>query len=366
MSHKDIHYMARALVLAARGRFTTDPNPRVGCVLVRKDEIIAEGWHERAGQPHAEVNALQKVDNALGATAYVTLEPCSYTGRTGPCCEALIDSGVERVVVAMEDPNPLVSGQGIEKLRLAGIEVICGVLQRDAMALNRGFINRMRFGKPWVRSKLAMSLDGRTAMASGESRWITSDESRADVQILRAESSAILTGISTVLADDPSLTVRLEHDCEAPVRVVLDSQLRMPLTARMLSLPGETWVMTVNHNAEKITALQNAGAQVFVLPASDANRVDLSAAFACLAEQQINNILVEAGATLNGVLLDQEWVDEWIIYMAPCVLGDRARGLFHLPGVNAMADRKSFKIRQVRQIGSDIKIQLQPNDEFDY
>ncbi len=364
--NQDTQFMAKALVLAAQGRFTTDPNPRVGCVLVREHQILAEGWHERAGQAHAEVNALQKVENVRGATAYVTLEPCSHTGRTGPCCEALIAAGVQRVVVAMRDPNPLVSGQGIERLRQAGIEVVCGILQEDAMALNRGFVNRMLVGKPWVRSKLAMSLDGRTAMASGESRWITSAESRADVQILRAESSAILTGIATVLADDPSLNVRLEQEVTDPVRVVLDSQLRMPLTAKMLTLPGETWVMTANDDRQKIQALQDEGVNVFVLPASDHNRVDLSAVFACLAQQQINNVLVEAGATLNGALLEQRWVDEWIIYLAPCVLGDSARGLFQLPGMNAMADRKHLKIRQVRQIGVDLKIQLQPDDEFDY
>jgi len=226
---KDAVYMSRALMLARRGENTTDPNPRVGCVLVKQDAIIAEGWHRKAGLAHAEIDALSKVDDARGATAYGTLEPCSHVGKTGPCCDALISAGVERVVVAMQDPNPLVSGKGVQRMKDAGIQVDCGVLQADALALNRGFIKRMTTGLPWLRSKLAMSLDGRTAMASGESQWITSAESRLDVQRLRAESSVVLTGINTVLADDPSMNVRLDKEVIQPIRVILDSQLQMPL-----------------------------------------------------------------------------------------------------------------------------------------
>ena len=241
----DAFYMARAIQLAKRGRYTTDPNPRVGCVLVRDDVIIGEGWHVKAGLGHAEVEALKNVRDAQGATAYVTLEPCSHHGKTPPCCDALITAGIKRVVAAMQDPNPQVSGRGLENLKAAGIEVSCGVLQEDAIALNRGFIKRMTENRPFVRSKLAMSLDGRTAMASGESKWITSAEARADVHRLRAESSAILTGINTVLADDPALNARVDFDVVQPIRVVLDSGLSMPVTAQMAKLPGRSLVLTI-------------------------------------------------------------------------------------------------------------------------
>ena len=244
-ARQDAFYMARAIQLAKRGRYTTDPNPRVGCVLVRDDIIIGEGWHVKAGLGHAEVEALKNVLDAQGATAYVTLEPCSHHGKTPPCCDALITAGIKRVVAAMQDPNPRVSGRGLENLRAAGIEVSCGVLQEDAIALNRGFIKRMTENRPFVRSKLAMSLDGRTAMASGESKWITSTEARTDVHRLRAESSAILTGINTVLSDDPALNARVDFDVMQPIRVVLDSGLSMPVTAQMAKLPGRSLVLTM-------------------------------------------------------------------------------------------------------------------------
>jgi diaminohydroxyphosphoribosylaminopyrimidine deaminase/5-amino-6-(5-phosphoribosylamino)uracil reductase len=243
---QDTFYMARAIQLAKNGRYTTDPNPCVGCVLVKNDVVVGEGWHVKAGLGHAEVEALKNVRDANGATAYVTLEPCSHQGKTPPCCDALIKAGVSRVVVAMQDPNPLVSGRGLEKLKAAGCEVTCGVLQEDALALNRGFIKRMTENRPFVRSKLAMSLDGRTAMASGESKWITSAEARADVHRLRAESSAILTGINTVLADDPALNARVDRDVVQPVRVVLDSGLNMPVTARMAKLAGRSLILKKN------------------------------------------------------------------------------------------------------------------------
>jgi len=358
-SVRDAFYMAQAISLAKRGRYTTDPNPRVGCVLVRDGEVIGQGWHVKAGQGHAEVEALKNVPDAKGATAYVTLEPCSHQGRTPPCCDALINAGVSRVVAAMQDPNPQVSGSGLEKLKAAGIEVICGVLQEDALALNRGFIKRMTDSRPFVRSKLAMSLDGRTAMASGESKWITSNEARADVHRLRAESSAILTGINTVLADDPALNARVDGDVLQPVRVVLDTHLNMPVTAQMAKLPGRSLILTCAQDEQKQGALQQAGFEVYQLPCKN-GRLDLQAVMDFLGQQQINELLVEAGSVLNGALLDEDWVDEYVIYMAPCILGDQGRGLFNLPGLQQMADKKQLKLRDVRQVGQDLKLTYTP------
>ena len=355
MADKDAIYMASALRLAEKGCYTTDPNPRVGCVLVKDDKVIAEGWHMKAGSAHAEVAALSQLTNVEGATAYVTLEPCSHQGRTGPCCDALIKAGIQRVVVAMQDPNPLVAGTGINKMLKAGIKIDCGVLQQDAEALNKGFIKRMTTGLPFIRSKLAMSLDGRTAMASGESKWITSSASRKDVQQLRAESSVILTGINTVLADDPSLNVRLDEDVLQPIRVVLDSQLQMPLTAKMRGLSGQTWVLTCSQDEQKATKLENSGFEVFQIP-SIRDRLDLDAVMFFLGQQQVNSVLVEAGATLNGALLNEKLVDEWIVYMAPCVLGDQGRGLFHLPAMLKMADKKQLNLVEVRQVGPDLRM----------
>lgn len=357
-TQQDAVYMARALNLAKNGLYTTSPNPRVGCVLVKNGQIIAEGWHIRAGQGHAEVEALKQTSDAEDATAYVTLEPCSHHGRTPPCCNALIKAGIKKVVVAMQDPNPLVAGNGLKKLQAAGIEVVCGVLENDAKTLNRGFIKRMLTGKPFVRSKLAMSLDGRTAMANGESKWITSAESRQDVQYLRAESCAILTGINTVLADDPSLNVRLsDTEVLQPLRVILDSQLKMPVTAKMASLTGETWLLTCSQNQQKKQDLEQVGFKVFQLPDKN-NRVDLISVFDFLGQQQINEVLVEAGTILNGALLEADLVDEWVIYMATCVLGDNGRGLFTLPTVQSMTDKKVLQLKSVRQVGMDLKLTL--------
>lgn len=355
MLNPDARFMARALKLAEKGIYTTDPNPRVGCVLGKDDKVIAEGWHQKAGSVHAEIDALNKVVNAKGATAYVTLEPCSHIGKTGPCCEALIAAGVKRVVVAMQDPNPLVAGRGLKKLQKAGLIVDCGVLQQDAEDLNKGFIKRMSTGLPFIRSKMAMSLDGRTAMASGESQWITGIESRADVQRLRAESSVVLTGINTVLADDPSLNVRLAQDVTQPIRVVLDSHLRTPLTAKMVGLPGQTWVLTCSEDQRKIINLENAGFQVFHINEVE-GQLDLTAVMLFLGQQQVNTVLVEAGAILNGNLLNANLVDEWLVYMAPCILGDQGRGLFHLPAMQVMNDKKQFNMTAVRRIGSDLKL----------
>jgi len=356
---RDAFYMAQAISLAKKGRYTTDPNPRVGCVLVRDDAVIGQGWHVKAGQGHAEVEALKNLPDAKGATAYVTLEPCSHQGRTPPCCDALIKAGVSRVVAAMQDPNPKVSGSGLEKLKEAGIEVVCGVLQEDALALNRGFIKRMTNNRPFVRSKLAMSLDGRTAMASGESKWITSNEARADVHRLRAESSAILTGINTVLADDPALDARIDEDVLQPVRVVLDTHLNMPVIAQMAKLPGRSLILTCAQDQQKQGALQQAGFEVYQLPDKN-GRLDLHAVMDFLGQQQINELLVEAGSVLNGALLAEGLVDEYVIYMAPCILGDQGRGLFNLPGLQRMADKKQLKLRDARQVGQDLKLTYTP------
>ncbi len=358
VSSVDYEYMARAIRLAKRGLYTTDPNPRVGCVLVREGVIVGEGWHVRAGGPHAEVIAMQQANGQeKDSTAYVSLEPCSHHGRTPPCSEALLAAGIRRVVVAMQDPNPKVAGAGIAQLKAAGIEVEVGILEDQAKALNPGFISRMQRGRPFVRSKLATSLDGRTAMANGESQWITSAEARHDVHRLRARSSAIVTGIGTVLADDPSLTARLADATEViqPVRVVVDSQLRMPCTAKLFQQEGETWVFTHNDNATAIKALESAGARVFVSPARQ-GRIDLSALLKTLAEQQINEVMIEAGTTLNGALLQAGLIDEWIWYMAPKIMGDSARGAFHLPGLMNMTDSVVMDISDVRRIGQDWRI----------
>jgi diaminohydroxyphosphoribosylaminopyrimidine deaminase/5-amino-6-(5-phosphoribosylamino)uracil reductase len=354
----DARFMARALQLARLGLYTTDPNPRVGCVLVKDGRIIGEGWHKWAGQAHAEVEALNNaVEDPSGATAYVTLEPCSHLGLTPPCCDALIQAGIKRVVAAMQDPNPLVAGKGIRILQQAGLSVTTGVLEADAVALNRGFIARMSHKRPYVRSKLAMSLDGRTAMASGESQWISSLEARADVQKLRAESSAILTGINTVLADDPSLTARIDQEVRQPLRVILDSKLNMPVNSKMAGLPGRTLVITCTENKVKTESLQASGLEIHRLPEQH-GRINLHGLMRFLAELQVNEVMVEAGAILNGALLSENLVDEWVIYMAPKVLGDRGRGLFTLPGLEKLADCKVMKINDVRQVGGDLRLIL--------
>lgn len=361
LSRQDYVYMSRALRLARNGIYTTDPNPNVGCVLVKNGRIIGEGWHAKAGCRHAETEAIQQADkNELrGATAYVTLEPCSHHGKTPPCCDALIRAGIARVVTAMEDPNPLVAGNGLRRLQAAGITVECGVLENDALNINRGYIKRMQTGRPLVISKMAMGLDGRTAAASGESQWITSAESRADVHRLRAQSSAILTGINTVLADDCSLTARLNKDVEIlqPVRVVLDSGLRMPSSAKMASLAGRTMILTCSDDAQKIRQRQHAGLEVHRLPAVG-NRLDLESVVRFLGEHQVNQLLIEAGPTLNGAFLNTGLVDEWVIYMAPAIIGDGGRSLFALPGLKTMADKIELKIKEVRSVGADLKITL--------
>ncbi|TDY01691.1 bifunctional diaminohydroxyphosphoribosylaminopyrimidine deaminase/5-amino-6-(5-phosphoribosylamino)uracil reductase RibD [Thiohalophilus thiocyanatoxydans] len=356
-SADDHRYMARALQLAERGLYTTDPNPRVGCVLVRDNAIVGEGWHERAGEAHAEVHALQAAgDAARGSTAYVTLEPCCHQGRTPPCSDALIQAGVSRVVVAMRDPHAQVDGGGISQLQAAGITVDSGLMEAQAVQLNPGFIRRMQRGRPWVRLKLAMSLDGRTAMASGESQWITGAAARQDVQHWRARSSAILTGVGSVLADDPSMTVRLDQTERQPLRVIIDTNLSTPAGAKILHQPGQTVIMTCSEDQAAREELQNAGARVLAVPPNARNNVDLGAVLDQLGEMEINELHVETGATLAGALMHAGLVDELIVYMAPTLLGDAARGLFHLPGIETMDDRLSLQIKDIRAVGEDWRI----------
>ncbi len=354
----DIEIMRRALCLAEKGLNTTEPNPRVGCVLVKDDEIVGEGWHAVAGGPHAEIVALQQAgDKARGATAYVTLEPCCHHGKTPPCSEALITAGVAKVIVAMEDPNPLVAGKGLSQLREAGIETASGLLQPQAEALNPGFVQRMRIGRPYIRCKLAMSLDGRTAMASGESQWITGPGAREDVHRLRARSSAIMSGIGTVLADDPSLTVRIEGEEELrqPLRIVLDPHLSTPEDAKFLKQPGESLIVTACTEEAVQEKLRQAGAEVLVLPNGN-DAVDLVALMSHLAEREVNEILVETGAILSGAVLRAGIIDELIVYMAPKLMGDNARGLFHTPGLDQLADAVELDIQDMRAVGNDWRI----------
>ena len=368
-SSDDHRHMARAIRLAARGLYTTHPNPRVGCVLVKQGEVVGEGYHRRAGEPHAERNALAMAgDKARGATAYVSLEPCSHHGRTPPCSDGLIEAGVSRVVAAMQDPNPLVAGAGLRQLESAGIQVEVGLMQTQAEAVNPGFIRRMRDGLPYVRAKLAMSLDGRTAMASGESQWITSAEARRDVHRMRARSSAIMTGVGTLLTDDPSLDVRLspaelelDSDLETPrpLRVVLDPELTTPTRARMLQLPGEILILCAETELGKAVHLEEAGAQIMAVP-GNRQQLDLNAVLRLLGGLQINEVMLECGATLAGSMLQLGLLDELIVYLAPHIMGDGARGLFNLPALQHMADRYELQIDDVRQVGRDIRITARP------
>jgi diaminohydroxyphosphoribosylaminopyrimidine deaminase/5-amino-6-(5-phosphoribosylamino)uracil reductase len=361
--------MAKALHLAERGLYTTSPNPRVGCVLVRDDKIVGEGWHQYAGEPHAEVHALRAAGEAArGATVYVTLEPCSHQGRTPPCADALVDAGVTRVVAAMQDPNPQVAGQGLATLRAAGIEVECGLMEVAARDLNIGFFSRMTRGLPWLRSKIAMSLDGRTALNNGLSQWITGSAARQDVQHWRGRSCAVLTGIGTVLADDPQLNVRESqlaiyepkfdaHEITAirqPLRVVLDSQLRVPLTARILC-GGNAVVYTATSDFQKMAAFEKLGVRVVVLP-DLSGRVDLIAMLRDLAANGCNEVLLEAGSSLNGALLQAGLVDELVLYLAPQLLGDMALGMAQLGELTMLDQRVDLEWQDVRNVGKDLRI----------
>lgn len=350
--------MARALKLAERGLATTHPNPRVGCVIARDDKIVAEGWHERAGGPHAETMALAAAgDAASGATAYVTLEPCSHFGRTAPCADALIGARIARVVFAIEDPNPRVGGAGAQRLRDAGIRVESGLLPLEAEELNNGYLSRMRRGRPWVRVKLAMSVDGRTALANGSSRWITGEQSRGDVQRWRARSSAVLTGVGTVLADDPRLDVRSNDVERQPLRVILDHRLRTPPEARVLSKPGEVLLFSVSDDPALRAGLEEKGARIERLSNS---LLDLGTVLARLAELEINEVLVEAGPTLAGAFVQGGFADEILLYVAPVLLGPQARPLLQLRELGDLADVRRFTLIDVCSLGADLRLRLRP------
>lgn len=353
----DTLFMARALKLAARGMWTTSPNPRVGCVLVRDGQIVGEGWHEKAGEPHAEVHALRAAgDAARGATAYVTLEPCSHHGRTPPCADALVKAGVARVVAAMQDPNPLVAGNGLARLRAAGIATDCGVLEADARELNIGFVSRMTRGKPWVRLKTASTLDGVTALENGVSQWITGAAARRDGHRWRARACAVLSGIGTVIEDDPSLTVREVDTPRQPLRIIVDARLQLMPQAKLFADIERSPLLVVcaSDDTPKAQALRDAGAELLVLP-NEGGKVDLPAMFQALGARGINEVHAESGHKLNGSLLREGCVDELLMYLAPTVLG-RGMGLFNLGPFDTLAQRIDVDIRDMRAVGKDWRL----------
>lgn len=356
----DHAHMARALQLAGRGAWTCKPNPMVGCVLAHGEQAVGEGYHVRAGEAHAEVHALRMAgDTARGSTAYVTLEPCAHHGRTPPCADALVAAGVTRVVAACRDPYSQVDGEGFRMLAAAGIAVESGLMEAAGRELNRGFFSRIERGRPWLRVKLAMSLDGRTAMASGESKWITSEAARADVQRWRARSGALLTGSGTVQADDPVLAPRVpaEEAFTPPLRVVLDGRGRLPLSARIFDGTAPSLAI---HGLDVVPGYGD-GIDAIAVPRLDAH-LDLPAVLAQLAERGVNEVQVEAGATLSGALLKAGLVDELLLYIAPVLLGDRGRALFAGLGIEAMQDRLGLRLLESRQVGPDLRLLLRPGD----
>jgi len=351
----DHAHMARALRLAELGLHTTQPNPRVGCVLAHREQIVGEGWHQRAGEPHAEVFAMHAAgERARGATAYVTLEPCAHFGKTPPCADALIAAGVARVVVAHEDPFHKVDGQGLAKLQAAGMAVDVGLMRDAARELNRGFFSRVERARPWTRVKLAMSLDGRTALANGNSKWITGAAARADVQHWRARSSAVMTGIGTMLADDPSLTVRVHGEFKPALRIVLDRELRTPAGANVLDGSAPTLIV---HGAAAKPDGRFEAVELVTAPLRD-GELDLAHVLRILAERGVNELQVEAGATLCGALFAAGLVDELLLYIAPILLGDQARPLLRSPPIGALAAAPRLRIVEQRQIGDDQRFLL--------
>lgn len=353
----DLEGMTLALEWAAKGLYTTSPNPRIGCVIVRDGVVIGAGVTQAAGQDHAEIQALKDAQarghDVRGATAYVTLEPCNHHGRTPPCSDALVRAGLGRVVAAMEDPNPLVAGQGMAKLAAAGIAVASGPLAREAYEMNLGFFSRMERGLPWVRLKTAASLDGVTALDNGVSQWITGPEARADGHAWRARACAILTGIGTIKADDAQLNVRAVDTPRQPRRIVVDSRLEISPTAKVLA-GGGAWIVAAAHDAEKEAALRAAGAEVIVLP-NAAGKVDLPELMRELGRRQINELHVEAGAKLNGSLIREGCVDELLVYLAPALIGP-GQGMFALPALSELAGKHTLQFHQVRQVGADLRI----------
>ena len=359
ISPADHAHMAQALRLAERGLYSTSPNPRVGCVIVRDGVVVGEGWHQRAGEAHAEVNALQQADTAArGATAYVTLEPCSHHGRTPPCTEALLAAGIRRVVAAMADPNPLVAGRGLAQLQAAGVAVDVGLMADEAHELNIGFVSRMTRKRPWVRLKAAASLDGKTALQNGESQWITGPQARQDGHCWRARACAILSGIGTVRKDDPQLNVRGVDTSRQPLKVIVDSRLELSPAARLLEVGNVLLVsagQAVAEVAERAAALRERGAEILDLP-DGKGRVDLHALLHELAQRGLNEVHVEAGSRLNGALLAAGLVDEVLLYLAPCLLGDTARGLFALPALESLAGKHQLAIRAAERLGDDLRV----------
>ena len=378
-SQQDQKFMQRALDLAKLGRWTTAPNPAVGCVIVKNDEIIGEGYHFKAGEAHAEVKAFQqcaersqyveKQKSAVGATLYVTLEPCAHVGKTPPCALKIIESGVKRVVIAMRDPNPLVAGKGIELLQQAGIEVEVGLLESQAEVLNQGFLKRMRTGRPFVQLKMAMTIDGKTATASGESKWITGEAARSDVQDYRACADAILSASGTVLVDDPLLNVRWQQLPEAvqaqypqqylrqPIRVVMDSKHRIRPYHKLFGVQSAVWLVGSENKARDLSAFP-----YFVEAISlNSQQNQLLALMDELGKRQINTLWIEAGANLAGSLISANLVDELIVYIAPKLLGDQARGLCHMPDLHHLADAREWKLSSYQQVGEDFKMIYHPS-----
>ncbi|MPV85286.1 bifunctional diaminohydroxyphosphoribosylaminopyrimidine deaminase/5-amino-6-(5-phosphoribosylamino)uracil reductase RibD [Ostreibacterium oceani] len=366
MSDHDNRLMQRAIELARQGWHTTTPNPRVGCVIVNAGEVVGEGYHQRAGEPHAEVHALKSAGSkAAGATAYVTLEPCSHVGKTPPCADALIAAGIKTVVIGCQDPNPLVAGRGIAQLKAANITVKTGVLAPECEALNPGFFKRMRTGRPWVRVKIAMSLDGRIATQTGASQWITSEASRLAVQQLRAGACAVLTSSRTVMIDNPALNVRIPPDppqspclMRQPTRVIVDSQLTISPDSQILHLPGKVIIFYHRAPVEKETAL--ASLATLIQAPSHNGRVDLSAVMKTLGELGHNEILVEAGGLFAGALLSADLIDELIVYQAPLLLGHQAQAGFHLPDIFALTEAYAWTYERCRRVGNDIELVLTP------
>lgn len=347
--------MAHALRLAEQGLFTTTPNPRVGCIIVNQNKIVGEGYHRKAGEHHAEIEALNMAgEKARGATAYATLEPCNHHGRTPPCTDALINAGIKRVVAAMQDPNPLVAGQGLEKLRAANIEVTTGVMENEARELNIGFISRMTRHRPWVRMKIAASLDGKTALSNGQSQWITGPDARRDGHRWRARACAILTGIGTVRDDNPQLNVREIETTRQPLRVIVDSQLQTPIDAKIL-IGGNVLIACAIENETLAAPLRAKGAEIIVMP-NASGKVELPQLLNELAKRGINELHVEAGYKLNGSLLREGLVDELLIYFAPCFLGDSAQGMANLSLLQSLKQQTRLRLIDTRMVGMDLRI----------
>lgn len=357
----DEKFMSRAIKLAQKGQFTCDPNPAVGCVIVKNGAIVGEGWHEFSGQAHAEINALKAAaKDAQGATMYVTLEPCCHHGKTPPCTRAILKSGILRVVIGTEDPNPMVNRSGISELQRGGIDVVCGVCKSDARLLNRGFFKRITTGMPWVTLKTAISLDGKTAMESGESQWITSEAARRDAHKLRASASAVLTGVGTILRDDPSMTVRLDGVQRQPNRIIVDTNLSTPPDARIFDGQGTVYLLTANVETDAMESFPDKGVEIIDCVTSG-GRIDLPRVMKELGSREMNSILVEAGHRLNGSMVDNDLVDELVVYVSPDLLGSDARGMFTIPGIEHLTARVKMEFKSAVMVGRDLKLTLSPS-----